>query len=101
VLNNLISNSIQYGNHGKQLGLTLREDEFSIYVDIWDALMRCISIMYLNGCTLEDSRNKFYQGSGLGLTITKRLVVSMGGSIHLHSKPYELTVFTVQLKSFS
>ncbi|KEQ24851.1 HAMP domain-containing histidine kinase [Paenibacillus tyrfis] len=102
VLNNLISNSIQYGNHGKQLGLTLREDESSVYVDIWDR-GKGIDAMHIDHVfermyTLEDSRNKFYQGSGLGLTITKRLVESMGGSIHLRSKPYELTVFTVQLK---
>ncbi|WP_018758825.1 HAMP domain-containing histidine kinase [Paenibacillus terrigena] len=102
VLNNLISNSIQYGSLGKQLGLTLREDDASVYVDIWDR-GKGIDAMHIDHVfermyTLEDSRNKSYQGSGLGLTITKRLVESMGGSIHLRSKPYELTVFTVQLK---
>jgi len=102
VLNNLISNSIQYGSHGKQLGLTLREDEYSVYVDIWDR-GKGIDAMHIDHVfermyTLEDSRNKSYQGSGLGLTITKRLVESMGGSVYLRSKPYELTVFTVQLK---
>jgi len=47
--------------------------------------------------TLEDSRNKLYQGSGLGLTITKRLVEAMDGEIHLFSKPYEKTIFTIVL----
>ena len=51
--------------------------------------------------TLEDSRNRFYQGSGLGLTITKRLVEALGGEIHLKSKPYEKTVFTVTLRKIS
>ncbi|WP_314589650.1 HAMP domain-containing histidine kinase [Paenibacillus terrigena] len=102
VLNNLISNSMHYGSDGKQLGLTLREDDSSVYVDIWDR-GKGIDAMHIDHVferlyTLEDSRNKSYQGSGLGLTITKRLVESMGGSIHLRSKPYELTVFTVQLK---
>ncbi|MDG0794389.1 ATP-binding protein [Cohnella ginsengisoli] len=49
--------------------------------------------------TLEDSRNRLYQGSGLGLTITKRLIERMGGTIVLHSVPWERTVFTVVLKS--
>ncbi|MCR8643351.1 HAMP domain-containing histidine kinase [Paenibacillus sp. N1-5-1-14] len=102
VLNNLISNSIQYGSLGKQLGLTLREDQSLVYVDIWDR-GKGIDAMHIDHVfermyTLEDSRNKSYQGSGLGLTITKRLVESMGGSIHLRSKPGELTVFTVKLK---
>ncbi|MCU6339984.1 two-component sensor histidine kinase, partial [Enterobacter quasiroggenkampii] len=47
--------------------------------------------------TLEDSRNKNYEGSGLGLTITKRLAESMGGSIELHSKPFKKTIFTIKL----
>ena len=45
--------------------------------------------------TLEDSRNKKYQGSGLGLTITKRLTEAMGGSIRVKSRPYRETVFTL------
>ncbi|MED2531146.1 sensor histidine kinase, partial [Bacillus thuringiensis] len=32
------------------------------------------------------------------LTITKRFVEAMDGEIHLSSKPYEKTIFTVVLK---
>ena len=101
ILNNLISNAIQYGSEGKVLGLTLRTDEQSVYVDVWDKgkgideshIDKVFERMY----TLEDSRNRLYQGSGLGLTITKRLVEAMDGEIHLSSKPYEKTIFTVVL----
>ncbi len=48
---------------------------------------------------MEDSRNKSFEGSGLGLTITKRLVEHMGGAIHLDSKPYAKTVFTIRLRA--
>ena len=102
VLNNLISNAITYGDDGKTLGLTLRDDETSVYIDVWDKgkgideshIDKVFERMY----TLEDSRNRLYQGSGLGLTITKRLVEAMDGEIHLSSKPYEKTIFTVVLK---
>ncbi|WP_120463971.1 sensor histidine kinase [Paenibacillus aceti] len=102
VLNNLISNAIQHGGEGRVVGLTLRGDDEYVYVDVWDRGKgigelhqdRVFERMY----TLEDSRNKSYQGSGLGLTITKRLVEAQGGTIHIHSKPYEKTVFTVKLK---
>ncbi|MFJ7725100.1 sensor histidine kinase [Neobacillus sp. NPDC097160] len=102
VLNNLLSNAIQYGGEGKSLGLTLRSDEQSVYVDVWDN-GKGISelhkdLVFERMYTLEDSRNKSYQGSGLGLTITKRLVEKMDGQIFLNSKPYEKTTFTVQLK---
>ncbi|AZS17843.1 sensor histidine kinase [Paenibacillus lutimineralis] len=102
VLNNLISNAIGHGGEGMAVGLTLRGDDEFVYVDVWDRGKgidelhqdRVFERMY----TLEDSRNKSYQGSGLGLTITKRLVEAQEGTIHIHSKPYEKTVFTVRLK---
>ena len=102
ILNNLISNGITYGGEGKVIGITLECDNESVTVDIWDRgkgiseyhLDKVFERMY----TLEDSRNKLYQGSGLGLTITKRLVEKLGGNIYLSSKPYEKTVFSFTLK---
>ena len=38
-----------------------------------------------------------YQGSGLGMTITKKLIDKMGGTIQIDSKPGEGSVFTVVL----
>lgn len=102
ILNNLISNGITYGGEGKVIGISLKYDNESVSVDIWDRgkgiseyhLDKVFERMY----TLEDSRNKLYQGSGLGLTITKRLVEKLGGTVHLSSKPYEKTVFSFTLK---
>lgn len=102
IMNNLISNAIKYGSDGKYLGLKLSYDDNYSYVEIWDKgkgieeinVDRVFERMY----TLEDSRNKLYQGSGLGLTITKRLVEKLGGEISIKSKPYEKTSFVFKLK---
>lgn len=102
IMSNLISNAIRYGSDGKVMGLALRNDDEFVYVDVWDKGKgineihqdRVFERMY----TLEDSRNKTYEGSGLGLTITKRLVEKLGGEIQLYSKPYEKTIFTFKLK---
>lgn len=102
IMNNLISNAIKYGNHGNYLGLKLSWDEEFVYVEVIDKgkgidetnIEKVFERMY----TLEDSRNKLYQGSGLGLTITKRLVNELGGEIILKSKPYIKTSFIVKLK---
>ncbi|MGR6856447.1 ATP-binding protein [Bacillus halotolerans] len=102
ILQNLLSNAIQYGAVGKFIGLSLSYDETSIAISVWDRgkgisetdQQRVFERLY----TLEESRNKAFQGSGLGLTITKRLVEKMGGSISLQSKPYERTAFTITLK---
>lgn len=102
VINNLISNAMKYGDEGNFLGITLRSDNKTVYVDLCDKGKgidelhkdRVFERLY----TLKDSRNKSFQGSGLGLTITKRLVETMGGEISLFSKPYDKTVFTFKLK---
>ncbi len=102
VLNNLIANAIQHGGEGMAVGLTLRSDDEFVYVDVWDRGKGIDELhqdqVFERMYTLEDSRNKSYQGSGLGLTITKRLIEAQGGTIRIYSKPYEKTVFTVKLK---
>ncbi|MEB2281979.1 sensor histidine kinase [Lysinibacillus xylanilyticus] len=102
VLNNLLSNAVAYGVAGNIIGLTVRNDDTNIFIDIWDRGQGIdeyhIDNVFERMYTLEDSRNKSFQGSGLGLTITKRLVELMEGSIQLSSIPYEKTIFTVSLK---
>lgn len=102
IMSNLISNAIKYGSDGKVIGLNLNCDDDFTYVEIWDRgkgideneIDKVFERMY----TLEDSRNSSFQGSGLGLTITKRLVEKMGGKILLNSKPNEKTSFIIKLK---
>lgn len=104
ILNNLISNAIQYGSDGKMIGIKVTTRDDYALIEVIDKGKgineinkdRVFERMY----TLEDSRNRLYQGSGLGLTITKRLVEQLGGTISLTSKPFEKTVFTVELKRF-
>jgi signal transduction histidine kinase len=99
VLSNLLSNAIAYGDAGGVLGLKLYSDAAQVYIEVWDRGKgiaeghedKVFERLY----TLEDSRNRDYQGSGLGLTITKRLTEQMNGSIMLNSKPYVRTAFTL------
>ncbi|MGM0942492.1 MAG: sensor histidine kinase [Bacillota bacterium] len=103
ILQNLISNAVRYGKEGLTVGLTLRGDDSHVYIDVWDRGKgigeshsdKVFERMY----TLEDSRNRLYQGSGLGLTITKRLVEHLHGEITLKSHPFVRTTFTIRLKS--
>lgn len=102
ILDNLISNAIKYGSEGSFLGVSLDIDNDYVYLVVWDKGEGISELhkdkIFERMYTLEDSRNKLYQGSGLGLTITKRLVENLGGEILLESKPYEKTLFTVKLK---
>ena len=102
VLYNLLSNAVRYGGDGKYIGMFLREDKDSVWIDITDKgkgiekeFTDCI---FERLYTMEDSRNREVQGNGLGLTIAKSLAVSMGGGISVDSVPGVQTTFTVRLK---
>lgn len=101
VFDNLLSNAVRYGGDGEKIGMTLRCDESDVFVDIWDQgkgiSERDQRLIFERMYTLEDSRNQSFQGSGLGLTITKRLVEQMDGEISVRSKPFKSTIFTIKL----
>ncbi|RHP34059.1 sensor histidine kinase [Lachnotalea sp. AF33-28] len=102
ILFNLITNAVRYGAEGKYLGITLRADESSAYIDVTDrgrgiepAFARTV---FERLFTAEDSRSSQVQGNGLGLTIARNLARRLGGDITLRSEPGVETVFTVTLK---
>jgi len=100
ILDNLLSNAVRYGYEGNAIGLTLRHDPEYVHIEVWDkgrgikAAER--DLVFERLYTLEDSRSSSSEGSGLGLTIAKRLTEQMDGHIGLESRPYERTVFTLR-----
>lgn len=96
---------IRYGADGKYLGLFLRTDEKTVYIDVTDkgkGIDKSFAESVFDRLfTMEDSRNRNIQGNGLGLTIAKNLALQLGGTIALDSTPYEKTTFTVKLKKIS
>jgi len=101
ILSNLISNVIRYGAEGKYLGIFLRTDDQSAYIDVVDKGKGIDSAfaqsVFERLFTMEDSRSRSVQGNGIGLTIAKRLAEQMGGELTLKSEPYVRTAFTVGL----
>lgn len=101
ILDNLLSNAMRYGADGRFLGLLLEEDEKEIRIQVIDRgrgispkeQSRVFERMY----TMEDSRNRNMQGSGLGLTIAKRLTERLNGRLGLESTPGVRTCFTITL----
>lgn len=105
ILHNLLSNAIKYGSDGKILGFSLRLEDGQAFIDIWDKGKGISEIdqerVFERLYTLDDARHASLQGNGLGLSITKRLVEAMRGTIHLKSIPYEKTIFTCRFKEHS
>jgi signal transduction histidine kinase len=98
-VSNLVQNAIQYGLSGRYLKIRVYEKEGHQYLEVIDHGKGIVEDhqdkIFERLFTLEDSRNKKYQGSGLGLTITKRLIEAMNGTLTVKSVPYQETVFTI------
>lgn len=101
IITNLISNSLKYGYEGKVIGIELKVHKECVKMVIWDRGKGIekseIPYIFDRLYTEEKSRNRKHHGSGLGLTIVKKLVEDMDGGIAVDSVPYDKTSFIVTL----
>ncbi|MBU3155687.1 sensor histidine kinase [Clostridium estertheticum] len=103
VLQNLIANALRYGAEGKVIGVSLEGEMNSVVLKIWDRgrgiPQEEIPYIFKRLYSVDKSRNNRQTGSGLGLTIVKKLVEKHGGTIEVSSKPYEKTTFKITLRN--
>ncbi|MCL2663699.1 MAG: ATP-binding protein [Oscillospiraceae bacterium] len=106
ILSNLLSNAFKYTDIGKVtlsfVSETRQAEEGVTLVLIVRDTGRGMTDKQLKGLFTEYSRfdqevDRAVEGTGLGLTITQRLITLMGGSINVESRPGSGTVFTVRL----
>lgn len=101
VISNLLINAIHYGHEGKEIGIKLISQNDRILLMVWDRgkgiAEENIPYIFERLFTGEHSRNLKLQGTGLGLTIVKKLLEKHRGSIKVESKPFEKTIFTCNL----
>ncbi|MDL4839841.1 sensor histidine kinase [Aquibacillus rhizosphaerae] len=102
ILNNLLSNAIHYGKDGNFVGLTLSEDNETVTIKVSDKgkgiLHSVQDRIFERLYTVKDSKSEFAHGSGIGLTISKRLTEQMQGDIEFSSVPNSLTTFILSFK---
>jgi len=105
VLTNLLINAVKYTEFGS-VGLTVKGEKHDdgILMLIADVKDTGIGIkkedlekLFTKFERLEMDRNSTVEGTGLGLTITKRLLDMMGGSISVESQYGSGSTFTVKI----
>jgi len=107
VLLNLISNALKYSPQGSRIEIsseiegervTIRVRDYGLGVPSKDQVY-----LFERFVRLERDMNSPVRGAGLGLYISKQLVVAMGGTIWVESSgiPNEGSAFTFTLKSSS
>jgi len=104
VLNNLLSNAIKYTEKGSIsfIAKSIRkENGFCLLFSVKDTgigiSQEDMAKLFDSFQRLEMSKNRYIQGTGLGLNIAKQLVDSMHGTIEVESEHGVGSCFTIQL----
>ncbi|MFZ0453180.1 MAG: PAS domain S-box protein [Ignavibacteriaceae bacterium] len=108
IIENLINNAIKYTNIGK-VAVTAgkkieNRKEFSI-IEIEDTGIGIqsedIEVIFEPFRQLSEGNARSFEGTGLGLTITKKFVELLGGNIFVQSRPGTGSKFTVKFPSIA
>ncbi|MBQ9119270.1 MAG: response regulator [Lachnospiraceae bacterium] len=104
ILNNLLSNAIKYTNQGTVTLMvkgSREEDGFVLELSVADTGIGIkkedMERLFGSFLRLEEQKNHYIEGTGLGLNITRQLVQLMGGSIEVQSEYGKGSCFTVRL----
>lgn len=104
ILNNLLSNAIKYTDTGSvEFSVQGIRDEkgFALLMSVADTgkgiKKEDLERLFDSFQRLELNKNRYIEGSGLGLNITKQLVDCMNGTIEVQSVYGEGSCFTVEI----
>jgi PAS domain S-box-containing protein len=100
VLNNLINNAIKFTNKGG-ITVTLSSDPDSMIIKVKDTGIgippESLGLIFEEFRQVSEGYGRSFEGTGLGLTITKKFVEKLGGKISVKSKTDEGSEFTIVL----
>lgn len=100
-LRNLVSNAIKYTEDGGQVWIRAGRENGDAILEVEDTGvgMDPDQVPELFEAFKQESEGvgREYEGSGLGLAVTRRVVVQMGGAIDVATEKGEGTCFTVQV----
>lgn len=101
-ISHLVDNAIKFTNTGTIiLGLSVKSNIYEIFVkDTGAGISEAAKGKIFDNFIQEEiSSTRGYEGSGLGLSITRGLVDLLGGTIRLESKKNEGSVFYITIPS--
>lgn len=99
IIQNLLSNAIKAIKNDGLIRVSLHDDKNNIYIDVKDNGVGISDekkeVIFERFYRIDDARNTKINGHGLGLSISKNFVESLGGKIKLKSKPGKGSTFSV------
>lgn len=101
VLNNLVTNAVKYNRDGGSVTVTLAADDERVTITVADTGIGLApdeaARLFGEFVRIKNDKTRAILGSGLGLSIVKRLAQVYGGDVGLVSEPDVGTTFTVTL----
>jgi PAS domain S-box-containing protein len=102
VLYNLLSNAVKFSDEGGQVGVQARRlDPYQLEVRVRDngigIKAEDIKRLFTEFEQLDSGTARRFEGTGLGLALTKKIIEFQGGRISVESEPANGSVFTVIL----
>jgi signal transduction histidine kinase len=98
---NLLSNAVKFTPDGGRVGIQAVKEQEDIRVTVWDTGIGIKEEdkgkLFKEFQQLDSGANKRYQGTGLGLALSKRLVEMHGGRIWVESEPGKGSRFSFTL----
>ncbi len=99
ILLNLLSNAIKFTPKGKAIVVSLYSKKGSIYIEVKDNGIGIprdkIDIIFERFGQVDSSLSRQAEGTGIGLSLIKKFVEALGGSISVKSKVGKGSIFTV------
>ncbi len=101
ILNNLLSNAVKYNKNGGHVDLNICQKTDKVVIKVKDngigISQENISKLFTEFTRIKTEQTRDISGSGLGLSITKKMIDLYNGQIDVQSQPDEGTEFTVSL----
>jgi signal transduction histidine kinase len=105
IFNNLISNAIKYNKEGGKVVCRITESPESVSIAVSDTGIGMtkadIDRLFQAFVRIKNEKTKHISGSGLGLSIVKKLVDSSQGTIHVESIPDQGSTFNITIPKVS
>lgn len=103
MFNNLLSNAVKYNRESGSINVTIKQDGNIINISVADTGIGMneteMSKLFKEFVRFKNEKTRNIEGSGLGLSILKRLTSMYDGGVWAESKPDVGTTFHLKLKN--
>jgi signal transduction histidine kinase len=105
ILNNLVSNAVKYNRDGGSVVVGLKDGPQRVEITVADTGIGMsaeeVSRLFGEFVRIKNEKTANILGSGLGLSIVKKLAALYGGEVRVQSEPEVGSTFTVSLEKYA